>query len=167
MIVRGAQRADAAAVAAIYTHYVATSAATFDESAPGSEEIADKIASVTSASLPFLVAEARGRVGGYAYLSPYSARSAYRYTTENSVYVAPDARGRGVGRALLERLLAEAERVGVREVIAIVAVTDDPASVALHRACSFREAGRLKAVGFKLGRWHDTLLMQRSLGPRT
>ena len=166
MIVRRAEPADAPAVATIYAHYVATSAATFDESAPGSEEVADKIASVTSATLPFLVAETQGRVAGYAYLSPYSARSAYRYTAENSVYVAPDARGGGVGRALLERLLAEAERVGVREVIAIIAVTDDPASVALHRACGFGEAGRLKAVGFKHGRWHDTLLMQRSLGPR-
>ena len=127
---------------------------------------ASPVASVASARLPFLVAETQGRVGGYAYISPYSARSAYRYTAENSVYVAPGARGRGVGRALLERLLVEAEQAGVREVIAIIAVTDDPASVALHRACGFSEAGRLKAVGFKHGRWHDTLLMQRSLGRR-
>jgi L-amino acid N-acyltransferase YncA len=166
VIVRPAELADAAGVAAIYAHYVVTSAVTFDESAPASEEMADKIASVTSATLPFLVAETEGRVGGYAYLSPYSDRSAYRYTVESSVYVAPDARGRGVGRALLERLLAEAEPAGVREVIAIIAVTDDPASVALHRVCGFREAGRLEAVGFKHGRWHDTLLMQRSLSPR-
>jgi L-amino acid N-acyltransferase YncA len=165
VIVRQAELADAAGVAAIYAHYVDTTAATFDESAPGSEEIAEKIASITSATLPFLVAETQGRVGGYGYLSPYSGRSAYRFTVENSVYVAPDVRGRGVGRALLERLLAEAEHVGVREVIAIIAVTDDPASVALHRACGFSEAGRLKAVGFKHGRWHDTLLMQRSLRP--
>ena len=163
MIVRPAHLADAAAVAAIYAHYVDTSAATFDESAPGSEQIAAKIESITSAPLPFLVAETQGRVGGYAHLSPYSDRSAYRYTVESSVYVAPDARGGGVGRALLERLLVEAEQVGVREVIAIIAVTDDPASVALHRACGFSEAGRLRAVGFKHGRWHDTLLMQRSL----
>jgi len=166
VIVRRAEPVDAARVAAIYAHYVATSAATFDESAPGNEEIADKIASITSAALPFVVAEMHGRVGGYGYLSPYGGRSAYRYTVESSVYVAPDARGRGVGRALLERLLAEAEQAGVREVIAIIAVTDDPASVALHRGCGFGEAGRLKAVGFKHGRWYDTLLMQRSLAPR-
>ena len=166
MIVRPAEPVDAAAIAAIYAHYVATSAATFDESAPSGEEIAEKIASITSARLPFLVAETQGRVGGYAYLSPYIGRSAYRYTVENSVYVAPDVRGQGVGRVLLERLLAEAERAGVREVIAIIAVTDDPASIALHRACGFREAGRLEAVGFKHGRWYDTLLMQRSLAPR-
>jgi L-amino acid N-acyltransferase YncA len=166
VIVRPADIGDAATVAAIYAHHVATSAATFDESAPSTEEIAGKIASITSARLPFLVAEIQDEVGGFAYLAPYHRRSAYRYTVENSVYVAPDLQGRGVGRALLERLLAEAEQVGVREVVAIIAVTDDPASVALHRACGFSEAGRLRAVGFKHGRWYDTLLMQRSLTPR-
>jgi L-amino acid N-acyltransferase YncA len=160
--VRPAERADAAAVAAIYAHYVATSAATFDEEAPGTDEIAAKIA---SAKLPFLVAETDGRVEGYAYLAPYKERSAYRYTAECSVYVAPDERGRGIGRALLEQLLADGERAGVREVVAIIATTGGEASVALHRACGFREAGLLKAVGFKHDRWHDTLLMQRSLSP--
>jgi L-amino acid N-acyltransferase YncA len=164
--VRAAERADAPAIAAIYAHYVETSAATFDESAPGAEAIEGKIAEIASAGLPFLVAEGEGGVGGFAYLAPYKPRSAYRYTAENSVYVAPDARGRGLGRALLERLLEEGERADVREVIAIIAVTDEPASVALHRACGFSEAGRLTAVGFKHGRWYDTLLMQRSLAPR-
>ena len=163
MIVRAAEVSDGAAVAAIYAYYVATSAAPLDETAPPSGAIANKIASVASAGLPFLVAETQGRVSGYAYLSPYSERSAYRYTVENSVYVTPDARGRGVGRALLERLLVEGAQVGVREVIAIITLTDGRASVALHRACGFREAGRLNAVGFKHSRWHDTLLMQRSL----
>jgi L-amino acid N-acyltransferase YncA len=167
VIVRPAAVGDAAAVAAIFAHHVATSAATFDESAPGTEEIAEKITGITSARLPFLVAEITGEVGGFAYLAPYHTRSAYRYTVENSVYVAPDLQGRGVGRALLERLLTEAEHVGVREVVAIIAVTGDPASVALHRACGFNEAGRLNAVGFKHGRWHDTILMQRSLAPRS
>ena len=166
MIIRTAETADAAGIAAIYAHYVATSAATFEESAPGSEEIAKRIASIKSAPLPFLVAETQGRVAGYAYLSPYIGRSAYRYAVENSVYVASEARGQGIGRALLERLLAEGAHLGVREVIAIIAVTDDPASVALHRGCGFREAGRLEAVGFKHGRWLDTVLMQRSLAPR-
>jgi L-amino acid N-acyltransferase YncA len=163
VIVRTASSDDAPAIAAIYAHYVLTSAATFDEAAPSVEAIAGKIDSVTSASLPFLVAETEGTVDGYAYLAPYNPRAAYRFTVENSVYVAPDARGRGIGRALLERLLEEGERAGVREVIAIVAVIDDPASVALHRAFGFSEVGRLSAVGFKLGRWHDTVLMQRSL----
>jgi L-amino acid N-acyltransferase YncA len=160
--VRPAERADAAAVAAIYAHYVATSAATFDEEAPGTDEIAAKIA---SAKLPFLVAETDGRVEGYAYLAPYKERSAYRYTAECSVYVAPDARGRGIGRALLERLLAEGERAGIRQVIAIIGATGGEVSIALHRRLGFRHVGRLEAVGFKHDRWHDTVLMQRSLSP--
>ena len=164
--IRPAGHADAPAIAEIYAHYVANTAATFDESAPGGDQMADNINRVESAGLPFLVAEAERRVGGYAYLAPYNPRNAYRHTAESSVYVAPDVRGRGAGRALLERLLAEGERAGVREVIAIIAVTEDPASVALHEAFGFTEAGRLRSVGFKHERWHDTLLMQRSLGRR-
>jgi phosphinothricin acetyltransferase len=163
VIVRPAAPADADAIAAIYAHYVETSAVTFDETAPAADHFAARIASATEAGLPFLVAETHGDVSGYAYLAPYKERSAYRHTAEDSVYVAADARGRGVGRSLLERLLDEGALAGVREVVAIITVTDDLASVALHRACGFREAGRLTAVGHKHGRWHDTLLMQRSL----
>ena len=122
--------ADAKRIAAIYAHYVATSGATFDEEAPSAEDFAARIA---SSSLPFLVAEVEGAVGGYAYLAPYRDRPAYRHTVENSVYVAPEATGRGTGRALLERLLEEGERAGVREVIAIIAVTDEPG---VNRAAS-------------------------------
>jgi phosphinothricin acetyltransferase len=161
--VRPAEPADAAAVAAIYAHYVATSAVTFDEVAPGPGDVAGKIAASRSASLPFLVAETDGAVAGYGYLSSYRDRSAYRFTAEDSVYVASGARSRGIGRALLDRLLDEAGTAGLREIIAVITVTDEPASVALHRACGFVETGRLTAVGFKLGRWHDTVLMQRSL----
>jgi phosphinothricin acetyltransferase len=100
---------------------------------------------------------------GYAYLAPYHERSAYRHTAEDSVYVAPDARGRGVGGQLLARLLQEGAAAGVREVVALIAVTDDPASLSLHRALGFREAGRLERVGLKHGRWRDVLLLQRSL----
>ena len=163
MQLRPAQPEDAAAIAAIYAHYVATSAATFDEDPPGADAIAAQVAEVGAMGLPFLVAEAGGQVRGYAYLAPYHPRSAYRHTAESSVYVAPEARGEGVGHALLERLLSDGKRAGVREVIAIVAVTDDPASAALHRALGFRDAGRLERVGLKHERWHDTLLMQRSL----
>jgi phosphinothricin acetyltransferase len=162
--VRPAEARDADAIAAIYAHYIATSAATFDETAPDAAAFAARVAAIRSAGLPFLVAEERGAVAGYAYLAPYRERSAYRHTAENSVYVAPDARGRGVGRALLDRLLADGERGRVREVIAVIAATDAGASVALHRSCGFREAGRLRAVGFKHDAWHDTILMQRSLG---
>ncbi len=162
MKIRAAEPADGARVAEIYAHYVATSAATFDETAPDSAEMAAKI---SSAELPFLVAETDGGVNGFAYLAPYHPRSAYRHTAEWSVYVAREARGRGIGRALLERLLVEARAAGVRELIAIIGVTDGDASVALHRALGFEDAGLLRAVGFKHGRWHDTVLMQRSLRP--
>jgi L-amino acid N-acyltransferase YncA len=169
--VRAAAPDDAAPVAEIYAHYVETSAATFEEAAPGADVIAERMRGIAAAGLPFLVAEDEGRVVGYAYLSRYQARSAYRYTAENSVYVAPDARGRGFGRALLERLLEEGEQAGVREVVAIIGLTEEPTSVPLHRAFGFQEVGTLRAVGFKHGRWYDTLLMQRSLtsppGPGT
>jgi L-amino acid N-acyltransferase YncA len=161
--IRPATEDDAPAIAAIYAHYVESSAATFDESPPDAEAMAAKIA---AARLPFLVAEVDGSVAGYAYLAPYHERSAYRFTAEDSVYVAPDARRGGIGRGLLERLLADGEEAGVREVIAIIALTDGDASIALHRRFGFREVGRLESVGLKHGRWHDTLLMQRSLGER-
>jgi L-amino acid N-acyltransferase YncA len=160
--IRPAEPADAGRIAEIYAHYVATSTATFDETAPDGREMAAKIA---SAKLPFLVAETGGAVDGFGYLAPYHPRSAYRHTAEWSVYVAHEARGRGIGRALLERLLGEAQGAGVRELIAIIGVTDGDASIALHRALGFEEAGLLRAVGFKHGRWHDTILMQRSLRP--
>jgi phosphinothricin acetyltransferase len=111
------------------------------------------------------VAEADGAVSGFAYLSPYHERSAYRFTAEISVYVAAEARGGGLGRALMERLLADGAEAGVREVIAIIGVTGDPASIELQRAFGFEDAGLLRGVGFKHGRWYDTVLMQRSLGP--
>jgi L-amino acid N-acyltransferase YncA len=158
--IRPAEPGDAAAVAAIYSHYVETSPATFDEQAPAVEEVAARI---ERARLPFLVAEEDGRVQGYAYLAPYKERSAYRFTAECSVYVAAGRRGRGIGRALLERLLAAGAEAGVRQVIAIIGATGGEASIALHRALGFRDAGRLEAVGFKHDRWHDTVLMQRSL----
>ena len=164
-IIRTATARDAQAIAAIYAHYVATSPATFDETAPGPEPFAEKIAASSTGGMPFLVAEDERLVLGYGYLAPYRERSAYRHTVEDSVYVAAPARGRGVGRALLERLLEEGERAGAREVIAVIAATGAAASVALHRACGFRDAGRLTAVGLKHGAWHDTILMQRSLGP--
>jgi phosphinothricin acetyltransferase len=161
--VRTAEPSDAPAIAAIYAHYVATSPATFDETAPGAEAFARKIASVTAAGLPFVVAEEDGALAGFGYLAPYRERSAYRHTVEDSVYVAPEALGRGIGRALLTRLLADGERSDARQAIAVIAATDAEASIALHRSLGFRDAGRLEAVGLKHGSWHDTILMQRSL----
>jgi phosphinothricin acetyltransferase len=158
--IRAAAAADAPEIAAIYAHYVESTAVTFDEEPPAAGAIA---ATIASAALPYLVAVIDGAVVGYAYLAPYHERSAHRHTAEDSVYVAPDARGRGVGGQLLARLLEEGAAAGVREVVALIAVTDDPASLSLHHALGFREAGRLERVGLKHGRWRDVLLLQRSL----
>jgi phosphinothricin acetyltransferase len=165
-MIRAAEPRDAPAIAEIYAHYVGTSAASFEESAPGADVMAERMRGIADADLPFLVAEEEGRLLGYAYLHRYHERSAYRHTAEDSVYVAADARGKGVGRALLERLLEAGEAAGVREVVAIIALTEERTSADLHRAFGFEDVGVLRAVGFKHGRWYDTLLMQRSLTAR-
>ena len=114
--------------------------------------------------LPFLVAETGGVVAGDAYASPWRPKPAYRHTAEDSVYLAPGQRGRGLGRLLLEALLAGCADADVRQVVAVIVDSGDPASAALHQACGFAVAG-LSRVGYKHGRWIDTLLMQRGLGP--
>ena len=163
--IRLATAADASAIAEIYAHYVEHSAATFDEPpAPDAQAFAERI---EGGRLPFLVASSPdGAITGYAYLGPYIERSAYRHTASVSVYVAPDARGGGIGRKLLEELLREGAAAGIEQAIAIIAVTEDPASIALHARCGFKEAGRLTRVGLKFGRWYDVVLMQRELNAR-
>jgi L-amino acid N-acyltransferase YncA len=147
----------------IYGHYVATSVATFEESAPDLAWWAGRLRDLTQAGLPFLVARDGVHVVGYAYAGPFRPRPAYRHTVEDSVYVDPGCTGRGVGRALLAALLAGCADAGARQVIAVIADTGDDASGALHRALGFTDAGRLAGVGHKHGRWVDTLLMQRDL----
>jgi phosphinothricin acetyltransferase len=114
---------------------------------------------------PYLVAEADGALAGYAYAGPYRARPAYRWSVEDSVYVAPALHRRGVGRVLLDRLVAEAEQRGFRQMIAVIGDSAQVPSIELHRAAGFRMIGAVENVGFKLGRWLDTVLMQRALGP--
>lgn len=160
---RDATPADLPAVAEIYAHYVTGSVATFELQPPDGEEWRRRFGSVTTAGLPFLVAERAGRVAGYAYCAPWKARPAYRQTVEDSIYVAPWAQGRGIGGALLDELLARCAEAGVREVIAVIAESGDPASLQLHRRRGFTDAGRLARVGYKHGRWLDTVLLQRSL----
>jgi L-amino acid N-acyltransferase YncA len=164
MILRDADDADLAAVTAIYAHHVQTGLGTFEEVAPDREEIARRRADVLSRDLPWLVCEIDGRVAGYAYAAPFRTRSAYRYTVEDSVYVAADHQGLGVGRRLLEAVLARCEALGVRQATAVIGDSANAGSIGLHKACGFAFSGVLRGVGFKHGRWVDVVLMQRTLG---
>ena len=164
-VIRPAAPADAAAIAAIFAHYVTVTVTTFEEVPPAAADWRRRLGELAAAGLPFLVAEDDGGVVvGYAYASPWRPKPAYRYTVEDTVYISPGLTGRGLGRALLQALLAGCEQAGAHQVIAVIADTGSDASRALHCRCGFTEAGRLTAVGRKHGRWIDTLLMQRELG---
>jgi L-amino acid N-acyltransferase YncA len=154
---------DIEAIGTIYAHHVKTSVATFDLTAPDPSEWQRRLHTITADGLPFLTAIRDDRVAGYAYCSPWKGRPAYRYTVEDSIYVAPDGVGCGVGGLLLDALLTDCAGAGVREIIAVIVDADGAASLALHRNRGFVDAGRLTAVGLKHGRWLDTLLLQRSL----
>jgi L-amino acid N-acyltransferase YncA len=163
MGIRPATAEDAAAIAAIYAHYVEHSVATFDLESPDAAWWTAKLADLDAAGRPFLVAEADGELLGFAYLAPWRVKPAYRQTVEDTIYLAPGRTGRGTGRALLGALLEQARAAGVRQVIAVVTDSGDQSSVRLHGAFGFVEVGRLRAVGFKHGRWLDTLLLQADL----
>jgi phosphinothricin acetyltransferase len=156
-VIRPAEPADLAAVAAIYAHYVRETVITFDEVPPSTADWRAK-------ELPvFLVAESEGEIAGYAYVSRYRPKPAYRFTAEDSIYLAPGREGQGVGSALLDALLTECRKTELRQLIAVIADTGNDASVSLHRRFGFEQVGRLKNVGFKHGRWIDTTLMQLQL----
>jgi phosphinothricin acetyltransferase len=161
--IRPASPGDLDGVGEIYAHHVRTGVATFELTPPDRLEWLRRFHTATSSGLPFLTAAMDGQVIGYAYCAPWKTRPAYRHTVEDSVYLAPHAVGRGVGGRLLDALLDDCVRIGVREVIAVIVDADGAASLALHRNRGFVDAGRLRSVGFKHGRWLDTLLLQRSL----
>lgn len=163
-LIRPSKAADLAAIAEIYGYHVLNGLASFELLAPSKDEIGKRRADVIGNSFPFLVAEFDGRVVGYAYASLYRARPAYRHTLEDSVYIHKDFTGRGIGRALLDALLEACERTGCRQLIAVIGDSANKGSIRLHAACGFRRTGTLKAVGFKFGRWVDSVLMQREIG---
>ena len=163
--VRDAAPADMVAVQAIYAHHVRHSLATFEIEPPSLEEMLARRVSVLRQSLPYLIAELDGRIVGYCYATAYRARPAYRHTIENSVYVADGLAGRGIGRALLTALIARCEAGPWRQMIAVIGNSCNDASLALHKSLGFELVGTLRAVGFKHGRWVDTIFMQRPLGP--
>ena len=155
--------ADAAQIAAIYGHHVINGTASYDTVPLTAEETRAKIRRITSTGWPFLVAREGTQVVGYAYATQFRDRAGYSWTSENSIYVHPDWQGRGIGKALLRELLERAGRYGFRQMIAVIG-GGEPASIALHEACGFHEAGRLHAAGWKHGRWLDNVYMQGALG---
>ena len=163
--VRQAEAADIAAIARIYAHAVLHGTATFEIEPPDAAEMARRRQALSAGGYPYLVAEQAGVVAGYAYAAAYRARPAYHWCVEDSIYVAPEHHGRGIGRALIDRLLSEAAMRGYRQMIAVIGDSEQIASIALHRAAGFRMIGTFEAVGFKFDRWIDTVLMQRPLGP--
>jgi len=162
-LVRAAAPADFDAIARIYSHYVEHALATFEEIAPSVDDMRARHAAITSAGLPYLVAKLDGQLAGYAYASTYRPRSAYRHTIEDSVYVADGFGGRGIGLALLTALIERCERGPWRQMIAVIGNSGNAGSIALHTRLGFEHVGVLRDVGFKHGRWVDTVLMQRAL----
>ncbi|MDQ1153355.1 GNAT family N-acetyltransferase [Brevundimonas sp. SORGH_AS_0993] len=164
MIVRDVETDDMAAITAIYAESVANGRGTFELEAPDEMEMTARFAAVAALGLPRLVAEIDRGVVGYAYASPFRTRQAYRYMVENSIYVAPEARGRGVASALLDALILRCEAMGLRQMVAVIGDSDNVGSVALHRARGFADAGVFKAAGWKHEGWRDVVFMQRALG---
>ena len=161
--VRPATDSDIGAITEIYAQHVRYGTTTFEIDAPDAEEMRRRFLEVQHRGLPYLVADARGEVAGYAYVAPYRSRHAYRFTVENSVYVDSSRVGQRIGTQLIERLLPACHRAGVRQVIAIIGDSDNIASIRLHQKFEFRYVGVLTNVGFKFDKWIDTVLMQRSL----
>jgi phosphinothricin acetyltransferase len=164
--IRGARPTDLSRVQAIYAHHVLHGTASFEEEPPSLAEVTRRYDDVLGRALPYLVAELDGSVVGYSYAGPYRLRSAYRFTVENSVYVDAALAGRGIGAALLGELVARCETRGLREIVAVIGDSGNAASIGLHRRFGFEPVGTLRGVGFKFGRWLDSVLMQRRLGSR-
>ncbi|MGE0723197.1 MAG: N-acetyltransferase family protein [Alphaproteobacteria bacterium] len=166
LVIRDASPADVPAITAIYGHHVRHGLASFEETPPDEDEIARRFADVAAKGYPYLVAApgAGGAVLGYAYASAYRPRPAYRWTVENSVYLAPASARRGIGAALLAALIARCEAKGFRQMVAVIGDSANDASIGLHERLGFVRAGLIRSVGYKHGRWVDSVLMQRALG---
>jgi L-amino acid N-acyltransferase YncA len=164
-LIRPSRDDDVGAIATIYGYHVLHGVASFEEVPPAVEEIARRRGEIVGRGLPYLVAEREGRVVGYCYAGPFRPRVGYRYTLEDSIYVDAAEVGHGIGRALLEPLLARTTELGYRQMVAVIGGRETVASIRLHEALGFAHIGVFPAIGFKFGRWIDTVLMQRVLGP--
>ncbi|MBS0221219.1 MAG: N-acetyltransferase [Proteobacteria bacterium] len=165
MIVRASTEADVVRCAAIYSHHVRYGTASFEVAAPDLNEMRRRRAAVLDLGLPYLVAERAGRVLGYAYAGNWRPRPAYAFSVEDSIYIDKDATGQGVGRALLPVLIEQCSVLGKRQMVAVIGDSAQTPSIRLHETCGFEMVGTLKSIGFKFGRWLDSVLMQRPLGP--
>jgi L-amino acid N-acyltransferase YncA len=165
-VIRPASPGDLDAVAEIFGHYVTTSVVTFEVTPPAAGYWRDTRDDLAARGLPFLVCQRAGQVAGFAYAAPWRPKPAYRHTVESTIYLAPEHTGRGLGRQLLGALQRDCAQAGVEQMIAVIADSGDPASAALHRACGFTAAGRLRNVGHKHGHVVDTVLMQCDLTAR-
>jgi L-amino acid N-acyltransferase YncA len=162
--IRPTTEADLPAITAIYQQAVREGTATFELEPPDLAEMTRRYRVLIEGGYPYFVAMLEGRVAGYAYAGAYRPRPAYRFTVENSIYLDPSFHRRGVGSKLLERLITECEARGFRQMIAVIGDSNQTPSIELHRACGFEMIGPIRNVGFKFGRWLDTVLMQRALG---
>lgn len=163
-LIRPSRDQDVAAITAIYAHHVLHGTGTFELDPPSEAEMASRRADVLSKGLPYLVAEVDGAVLGFAYCNWFRPRPAYRYSAEDSIYLAPHAGGQGLGRALLAELARRAEMAGVRKLIALIGDSGNTGSIGVHRSVGFEHAGVLASAGWKFGRWLDVVLMERALG---
>jgi phosphinothricin acetyltransferase len=163
--IRPARLADIPAITRIYAHSVETGTASFELEAPDEAEMSRRMQALLDGGFPYVVADIDGALAGYAYAGPYRPRKAYRFSVEDSIYIDPTAQRRGIGRALLQRLIEECERRGFRQMIAVIGDSAQTPSIELHRAAGFRLIGNIENVGYKFDRWLDSVLMQRPLGP--
>jgi L-amino acid N-acyltransferase YncA len=163
-LVRDSTPADLAAITAIYRHHVLHGTGTFETTPPTEEEMAGRRADVLSKGLPYLVVEEAGQVLGYAYCQWFKPRPAYRFSAEDSIYLHPDAAGRGLGRVLLTELAARAEAAGVRKLIAVIGDSANAGSIGVHKALGFAHVGRIESCGWKFGKWLDIVLMDKAIG---
>ncbi len=164
VLIRPATAADIAEITRIYAFAVEHGTATFEIEPPDEAEMVRRHATLVAGGYPYLVAERSGAIAGYAYAGTYRARLAYRWSVEDSIYMAPEFHRQGIGSALLTRLVAESETRGFRQMIAVIGDSAQVPSIAVHARAGFAHIGTLRAVGFKHGRWLDTVLMQRPLG---
>lgn len=163
-LIRPSSDADVPAIAAIYAHHVLHGTGTFETEPPSPADMAGRRADVLAKGLPYLVAEQDGQVLGFAYCTWFKPRPAYRFSAEDSIYLAADQAGRGLGRRLLSELAAQAEQAGVRKLIAVIGDSANAGSIGVHRAMGFQQVGVLSACGWKFDRWLDVVLMEKSLG---